>query len=330
MKDGWRLVVHQPGGPDSIERAPLDRWTPGPGEVRVRHDAVGVNYIDTYHRTGLYPRPLPVTLGSEAAGVVEAMGAGVEGMKIGDRVGYATATPGAYATHAVVPSEILVPIPDRVDAKQAAAAMLKGMTAWMLAERCGRVTPGQTVLVHAAAGGVGSLLVQWLKHIGATVIAHAGSAAKARRAAALGADHALDCGYDMLAKAVRDLTDGHGVNSVFDGVGADSWTASLASLSRRGLMISYGNASGPVPPVSLLDLSRAGSLFATRPTLFDYIDTVDARRQAADRLFDLIGRNIVKIDIGLSLPLSQAADAHRALEARRTTGSIVLIPDPVS
>ena len=239
----------------------------------VRHEAVGLNFIDTYHRSGLYKLPLPSGLGGEAAGVVEAVGEGVTGFREGDRVGYFTGPLGAYATHRTIAADRLVKLPDSISFEQAAAAMLKGCTAEYLIERCARVEAGQTVLVHAAAGGVGSILVQWLKAIGATVIAHAGDSRKAAMAKELGADHALCCPMDALAAEVRALTDGQGVPVVLDGVGAASWKASLGSVARRGLIVTYGNASGPVPPFTALDLLSAGSIFVTRPTLADYCRT---------------------------------------------------------
>jgi NADPH:quinone reductase len=225
-----------------------------------------------------------------------------------------------------VPANILVHLPDAMTDETAAAIMLKGLTADMLVGACARIEAGQTVLVHAAAGGVGTLLVPWLKTLGAIVIAHAGSPEKAAKAKAAGADHALSCGFDMLADAVKDHTSGAGVDVVLDGVGKDSWNASLASLRPRGLMVSYGNASGPVPPIAPLDLSRGGSLFLTRPTLFHYIATPQERSAAATRLFDLIASGKLTVEIGQTFPLDQAAEAHRAIASRKTTGSTVLIP----
>ena len=246
----YRLLVRRFGGPEAIEREEIGSLEPAAGEATVRHEAVGLNFIDTYHRSGLYPVGLPSGLGSEAAGVVEAVGSGVEGFAPADRVGYFTGPPGAYATHRSVAADRLVKLPEGIGAETAAAAMLKGCTAEYLIERCARVRAGQTVLVHAAAGGVGSILVQWLKAIGATVIAHAGSVEKAATARALGADQALSCPMAELAAEVRGLTGGEGVPVVLDGVGAASWQASLGALARRGLLVTYGNASGPVPPAS--------------------------------------------------------------------------------
>jgi len=321
----YRLIIRSTGGPEVIEREELGTLTPGPGEVLIRHEAVGLNYIDTYHRSGLYPLSLPSDLGSEAAGVVEEAGDGA-GFIAGERVAYALAPPGAYATHRLIAADRLVRLPDEVDAEAAAAVMLKGCTAEMLVERCARVQAGQWVLVHAAAGGVGSILVPWLKAIGAMVIAHAGSAEKAAIAKDFGADQALSCSLDELAEKVREITDGAGVRTVFDGVGAASWRASLASLGRRGLMVSYGNASGPVPPFSPLDLARGGSLFLTRPTLHDYAASGEELQASAARLFEMIRSGAVPVTIGTRFPLTDAAEAHRALESRATTGSTILVP----
>lgn len=326
QREGYRLVIRRPGGPEVIEKEAIGRPTPGAGEILVRHEAIGLNFIDTYHRSGLYPLSLPSGLGGEAAGVVEAMGEGVDGFREGDRIGYFSGSIGAYATHRLLSAERAVRIPNGVSAEIAAAAMLKGCTAEMLIERCARVRAGETVLVHAAAGGVGSLLVPWLKAIGAIVIAHAGSSEKAEQAAALGADHPLSCPMEELAGAVRALTGSIGVAAVLDGVGAASWAASLGSVARRGLVVTYGNASGPVPPFTALDLLRAGSVFVTRPSLFDYVSTPGEMRASAARLFEMIESGAVPVRIGARYPLSEAAEAHRALEARATTGSTVLLP----
>ena len=320
----YRLILHRTGGPEAIEREELGALEPGPGEVLLRHEAIGLNFIDTYHRSGLYPLTLPSGLGSEGVGVVESAGEGA-GFKAGERVAYPASAPGAYATHRLMPASRLVRLPQAIDAESAAAVMLKGCTAEMLIERCARVQPGEWVLVHAAAGGVGSLLVPWLKAVGAKVIAHAGSAEKAALAAQAGADAALSCRFEELAGKVREIVP-EGVRTVLDGVGAASWAASLACLGKRGLMVSFGNASGPVPPLSPLELARAGSLFLTRPTLFDYIaDPADLQASAA-RLFEMIQSGDVPVRIGGRFPLAEAAAAHRALEARATTGSTLLIP----
>jgi len=314
------------GGPEVLEADTLDIAALGPGEVLVRHEAVGLNFIDTYFRSGLYPVELPGGLGNEAAGVVEAVGDGVTEFQPGERVGYFTGPVGAYATHRSVEATRLAKLPDGIASEQAAAAMLKGCTAEYLIERCAGVTAGQTVLVHAAAGGVGSIAVQWLKATGANVIAHSGSPAKALLAKELGADVSLDCPMEELAARVREATNGDGVPVVLDGVGAASWEASLASVARRGLIVSYGNASGPVPPFTPLDLMRRGSIFITRPTLADYCPTPAEMRASAARLFAMMLAGKVQIQIGARFRLAEAADAHRALESRSTTGSTVLIP----
>ena len=326
MSDPYAFLLRRTGGPEVLEAEHIDVPRPGPGEVLVRNEAVGLNFIDTYHRSGLYKLPLPSGLGGEGAGVVEAIGEEVAGFREGDRVGYFTGPLGAYATHRTIDPDRLVKLPDPMSAEQAAAAMLKGCTAEYLIERCARVERGQAVLVHAAAGGMGSILVQWLKAIGATVIAHAGDSRKAALAAELGADHSLCCPMDSLAAEVRGLTGGAGVPVVLDGVGASSWKASLGSVARRGVVVTYGNASGPVPPFTAIDLLSAGSIFVTRPTLADYCKTADEMRASAARLFEMVEKGAVEIRIGASFPLLEAADAHRALEARSTTGSTVLIP----
>ena len=324
---GYRMVMHAIGGPEVIVAEPLGTLMPGPGEAVVRHAAVGLNFIDTYRRAGLYPVDLPAGLGTEASGTVEAIGDGVTAVRVGDRVAYATGPLGAYATARVIPAEHLVAVPDAVDYAVAAAGTLKGMTACFLVEDCARVQPGQTVLVHAAAGGVGAILVQWLVAAGATVIAHTGSAAKAEMARTLGASHALHCPMDELAAVARELTEGRGVDHVFDGVGAASWTASLGAVASRGLLVSYGNASGAVPAFDALTLMRAGSIFVTRPTLGDYAATPAALRALAARVFGRIASGDITVPVGQRFPLAKAAEAHRRLEARATLGATVLTID---
>jgi len=326
MTEPYRFCLRETGGPEVLEAEPIDVPKPAAGEVVIRHEAVGLNFIDTYHRSGLYPLPLPSGIGNEAAGVVEAVGEGVTGLREGDRVGTFSGPLGSYATHRAVPADRVVRLPDTVSFEDAAALMLKGCTAEMLIERCARVAAGETVLVHAAAGGVGSVLVPWLKAVGASVIAHAGSRPKADVAAAAGADHASCCPMDELASEVRALTGGKGADVVLDGVGAASWPASLGAVARRGLIVTYGNASGPVPPFTALDLLKAGSIFVTRPSLFDYVVTAEEMQASAARLFEMVTNGTVKAQIGARFPLIEAAEAHRALEARRTTGSTVLLP----
>ncbi len=326
MPEAYRFCLRRTGGPEVLGAEAMDAPRPGPGELVIRHEAVGLNFIDTYHRSGLYPVPLPSGLGAEAAGVVEAVGEGVDRFREGNRVGYFSGPLGAYSTHRTIPADRVVKLPDALGGEEAAALLLKGCTAEMLIERCARVQPDDTILVQAAAGGVGSVLVPWLKTIGATVVAHAGTSAKAHKAKELGADYALSGPLDQLAGQVRALTDGRGVRVVLDGVGAASWPASLASVARRGIIVTFGNASGPVPPFTALDLVRAGSIFVTRPSLFDYVVSRDELEHSAGRLFEMIERGVLKAQIGARFPLLEAADAHRALEARQTTGSTILIP----
>jgi NADPH2:quinone reductase len=311
------------GGPEVFEAVDLPVPSPGPGQVLVRHQAVGLNFIDTYHRSGLYPMKTPVVLGLEAAGLVEAVGDGVSRFAVGDRVAY-NGTLGAYAQAAVVPADRAVKVPDAVSL-ETAAVLLKGMTAEFLVRRCHRVEPGQTVLVHAAAGGVGSILVQWTKALGATVIATVGTEAKAALARAHGADHVILYGEEDVAARVLEITGGQGVAVVYDGVGKDTFEASLKSLGRRGVLATFGNASGPAPAIAPLELSGK-SLFLTRPRLFDYIATTEELDESAAALFAVLESGAVKIDIGQTFPLAQARAAHEALEGRRTTGATLLIP----
>ena len=322
----WRIAVREFGDADVLKREEIHLPDPGPGEVRLRIEASGLNYIDTYHRSGLYPVQLPSGLGVEAAGRIEAIGPGVEGWTAGDRVGCLPLAPGSYATHMLCNASRLIALPLAISSEIAAAVMLKGFTAWMLIERCARVQPGQIVLVHAAAGGVGTLLVPWLKRVGAIVIAHTGTQAKAAAAKGMGADHALWGPLAPLAAEIRSLTGGHGADVILDGVGQASWAASLGAVAKRGLIVSYGNASGPVPPVPPLDLQKAGSVFLTRPRMYDYADTPEAMEMAAARLFGLIIDDTLKVRVDQQFALADAAKAHHALEGRLTTGSTILIP----
>ncbi len=315
--------IERTGGPEVIEWIDVDLPAPGAGEVLVRHAAVGLNFIDAYFRSGLYPSALPAGLGSEAAGVVEAVGAGVE-LSVGTRVAGFGPSRGAYATARIVPANELIALPDDIDDRTAAAIMLKGTTTEFLVDRCARVQSGQTALVWAAAGGVGHLLCGWLKARGATVIAIVGSADKA---ASVTADHVLNHRTDDIAARVRDLTGGQGVDTVFDGVGAASWEASLKSTRRRGLIVSFGNASGAVSGVALNVLAGHGSLFVTRPTLFDYYVTPDERAAGFDALFAMLRSGAIRPDIGQEYALEDAAAAHRALEAGETRGSTLLMPE---
>ena len=319
-------TIRHTGGPEVIEWQDAEIGAPGAGEVLLRQTAIGLNYIDTYFRTGLYPMPLPGGLGVEAAGVIEAVGDGVDDFAVGDRVAYFGNKPGAYATHRLVTPQNLVKLPDGIDDTTAAAAMLKGCTAEFLVERCARVQAGETVLVHAAAGGVGLLLVQWLKAIGARVIGTTSSEAKAELARAHGADEIIFYDREAIAPRVRELTGGEGVRVVIDGVGRATFDASLDSLQRRGLLVSYGNASGPVGAIDFAILARKGSLFATRPTLFDYYATRAEIEAGTARLFAMIAGGQLKVRIDQSFALEDAATAHRDLEARATTGSTILLP----
>lgn len=314
------------GGPDVLGLATVEIGDPGIGELRVRHTAIGVNYIDTYHRSGLYPVPLPGGIGLEAAGVVSAIGPEVIDFAVGDRIAYCWGPLGSYASERLIAADRVVSLPDGISDMVAAAALLKGCTTEFLVDRCARVEAGQTALVHAAAGGVGQLLVQWLRATGARVIATAGTAAKAEIARTAGADDVILYAESDFAEAVAALTDGVGVDVVFDGVGRDTWAGSLKSLKRRGLLVSFGNASGPVTGVDLGILSREGSLFVTRPTLFDYSVTIEERRASADKLWSRLLDESLTVSVGQEFALAAAADAHRALEARTTTGSTILLP----
>lgn len=318
--------IERTGGPDVIQLVDEALPPPGPGEVRLRSTAIGVNFIDTYFRSGLYPTPLPSGIGSEGAGVIEALGPGVESFAAGDRVATFGPPLGAYASERNLPAASLFKLPDGIDDETAAAVLLKGCTAEFLAERCGKVQPGWTVLVHASAGGVGQILVRWLKAIGATVIGTAGTEAKAEAARAAGADHVIvHRGADIAAR-VHELTGGAGVPVVFDGVGAATWEASLAATARRGLIVNYGNAGGPVEGVKLAALSRHGSLFVTRPTLYDYYATPEDRAAGVARLFAMLESGAVRAEIGQRYRLEDAAEVHRALEAGETVGATILLP----
>jgi len=326
MMQARQAIVTRTGGPEVIGWHSVDVPAPAPGEVTLKQNAVGLNYIDTYHRRGIYPMELPGGLGLEAAGQVVALGAGVEGIALGDRVATFGPERGAYADIRNVAATSLIALPDDISDEIAAAALLKGCTTEFLVERCAKVQPGQAVLVHAAAGGVGLLLVQWLKSVGATVIGTVSSEEKAALASKAGADHIVLYTREDTAKRVRELTGGAGVRVVFDGVGLDTWEASLDSTGKRGLIVSYGNASAPVTGISLGVLATKGSLFNTRPTLFDYYADAGERAAGAARLWEMIRSGKVKVTIGQSYPLEQAEQAHRDLEARATNGSTLLLP----
>ena len=320
------IRIEQTGGPEVLHIVDIPKPEPKPGEVLVRHTAIGVNFIDTYHRTGLYPIKLPSGLGMEGAGQVEAVGEGVTRFAPGDLIAYASGPIGAYAEFHVVTADRAVQLPAGVSAQTGAAALLKGMTAEFLLRRCYPVRSGQTILVHAAAGGVGSILVQWAKVLGATVIATVGSQAKAERVTTLGADHVILYRDQDVAAEVRKITGGLGVPVAYDSVGAATFEGTLGSLARRGLFVSYGNASGPAPAIEPGRLSRMGSLYLTRPTLFDYAATTDELDASAAALFGVIASGQVKIDIGQTFALSDARAAHEALEGRDTVGASLLIP----
>ena len=320
------IRVHEHGGPEVLRLEDLDVPDPGPGQVRVQQRAIGLNFIDTYHRSGLYPVQLPTGIGMEAAGVVESVGDGVSDLKPGMRVAYAGGPPGAYAELRNVSADKLVPLPEALDDETAAAIMLKGMTIEYLIRRTVPVQAGDTVLFHAAAGGVGLIACQWLAHLGATVIGTVGSDDKAQLAAAHGCHHPIVYTKEDFVQRVRELTDGKGVRVVYDSVGKDTVHRSLDCLRRRGTLVAFGNASGPPDPLNLLDLSRKGSLFVTRPTLFDYVATRDELLASAGALFDVVGSGAVKVQIGQRFGLHKAEQAHRALEQRRTTGSTLLLP----
>ncbi|MCA3753682.1 MAG: quinone oxidoreductase [Phenylobacterium sp.] len=314
------------GGPEVLDLVDLPDPEPGPGQLLVRQSAIGVNYIDTYHRSGLYPLRLPSGLGMEGAGDVVAAGEGVERFAPGDRVAFASGPIGAYADLHLVDAARAVRIPEGVDERTAAAALLKGMTAEFLLLRCRPVQPGEPVLIHAAAGGVGQIMVQWARALGAEVIATAGSPAKADRARALGAHHVILYGEQDVAAEVRRITGGAGVTAAYDSVGASTFEGTLGSLARRGTFVSFGNASGPPPAVEPGRLMRMGSLFFTRPTLGDYIATTPELDASAAAVFGRIAAGEISIEIGQTFPLSQAKAAHEALEARQTVGSTLLIP----
>ncbi len=319
------IRIHQNGGPEQMQWEEAAVAEPGLGEVRVRNTAVGLNYIDTYHRSGLYPMPLPLVPGSEGAGVVEAVGSRVREFKVGDRVAYAQPI-GAYAEVLIRPVARLVKIPAGIKDETAAAMMLKGMTAWYLCRRTYRVKKGDTVVVHAAAGGVGQILCQWAKHLGATVIGTVGSDEKVALAKKVGCRHVVVMSREKLSERVKAITRGKGVPVVYDGVGKDTFMESLDCLSPLGLMVSFGNASGAVSPVNIGVLAQKGSLFLTRPTLVNYVSAREDLLTAARELFAVVKKGAVKITINQRYPLREAAQAHRDLEARRTTGSTVLLP----
>ncbi len=320
------IRIHEAGGPEVLRWEDVEVGTPGPGQVRLTHTAVGLNYIDTYQRSGLYPLELPATLGMEGAGVVEALGEGVSGLQVSDRVAYATPPPGSYSEARLIAADRVVKLPDAIDDRTAAAMRLQGLTVQYLIRQTHRVAAGETVLFHAAAGGVGLIACQWLKHLGATVIGTVGSAEKTELARAHGCTHTINYREEDFAARVKELTNGEGVPVVYDSVGKDTFEGSLQCLGPLGLMVSFGSSSGPVPSFELGRLGALGSLFITRPTLMTYAAKRADLEAMSEELFEVVLSGAVKIEINQTYPLSETAQAHRDLEARKTTGSTVLLP----
>jgi NADPH2:quinone reductase len=317
------IRIHQPGGPEALKWEEVEVGEPGPGQARIRQAAAGLNFIDVYHRTGLYKQPLPFTPGVEGAGTVEAVGPDVEHLKAGDRVAYAGPI-GGYAEERLVPADRLVKLPDDISFDQAAAIMLQGMTARMLLRAVFPVQQGDTILIHAAAGGVGLVMCQWASALGATVIGTVSNEEKAELARAHGCDHPILYTHQDFVEEVKKLTGGEMLPVVYDSVGRTTFAKSLDCLKKRGLMVLFGSSSGPVPPFDPGLLAQKGSLFLTRPTLFDYIGTRQELEQSASDLFEIVGSGKVKVEIKQRFPLKDAAEAHRVLEARQTTGSTIL------
>ncbi|MGB5421270.1 MAG: quinone oxidoreductase [Desulfobacterales bacterium] len=322
------IVINQTGGPEVLQWVDYDPGPPGPGEVRLRHEAVGLNFIDVYHRTGLYPLPsLPAVPGMEGSGTVEAVGDGVTEVAAGDRVAYAGLPPGAYAQVRRIPADRLVKLPESITTRQAAAMMLQGMTARYLLRGCFDVKAGDTILIHAAAGGVGSIVCQWAKHLGAAVIGTVGSEEKAATATANGCDYPILYTKEEFVARVKEITEDRGVDVVYDSVGQATFMKSLDCLRPLGTMVSFGQSSGPVAPLELGHLSAKGSLFLTRPTLMTYTAKRENLLIHARDLFEVVEKGVVKVEIRQTYPLSDAARAHRDLEGRRTTGSSILLPE---
>lgn len=322
------IRIQQYGGPEVLQLVDVEVGSPGPGEVRIRHQAVGLNYIDVYQRVGMYPLPLPLQLGMEGAGYVEEVGAGVTHLSVGDRVAYASQPPGSYCEARVMPARNVVVLPDGIDFETGAAMMLKGMTVQYLLRRTlpqGGLQAGDSVLFHAAAGGVGLIACQWARAMGLNLIGTAGSDEKCRLALEHGACHAINYRTEDFAARVREITAGRGVKVVYDSIGKDTFERSLDCLSPFGLMVSYGNTTGAVSAFSLGVLGQKGSLYVTRPTLFNHLATREATQEMADDLFAQVSSGVVRIRIDQRFVLEQVADAHRALESRQTTGSTVLV-----
>lgn len=320
------IRFQQPGGPEVLSWERVDLPAPAAGEATVQQAAVGLNYIDTYHRSGLYPVPLPSGIGLEGAGVVTAVGAGVSEVNVGDRVAYAGGSVGAYAEARNLPAHRLLRLPDGIDFRTAAAMMLQGLTAAYLLRRTYRVQAGEAVLIHAAAGGVGLIACQWAKALGATVIGTVGSSAKGELARAHGCDHVINYSTEDFTQRVREITAGEGVPVVYDGVGKDTFMGSLDCLRLLGMMVTYGNASGPIPPLDLLLLSQKGSLFITRPSIMSYTAKRADLEALGAELFEVVVSGQVRIEVNQTYALKDAAQAHRDLEARKTTGSTILLP----
>lgn len=320
------IRINRTGGPEVMEYVDVEVGDPGPGEARVRHHAIGVNFIDVYFRTGLYPHPLPAGLGKEGAGVVEAVGEGVTEVKVGDRVAYAGGPNGAYAQVRNMPASLLMRLPDAISFETAAAMMLQGLTVQYLFNRTTQLKRGDTILFHAAAGGVGLIACQWARAMGVNMIGTVGSDAKADLALAHGCTHVINYNKENFVERVRELTEGRGVPVVYDSIGKDTFIGSLDCLAPLGMMVSFGSASGAVPPFSLNELASRGSLFVTRPSLFSYTTPRDALDDMAADLFSMVESGKVKIEINQRYALKDVAQAHRDLEARKTTGSTILIP----
>lgn len=320
------VIIEAAGGPEQLKLVDLPLGEPGPGEVRIRHHAIGLNFIDVYFRTGLYPLALPHALGMEGAGVIEAVGEGVTHLMPGDRAAYAAQPPGAYAEARVMPAAHVVPLPEAIGFETAAAMMLQGMTVEYLFHRTTPLKAGDKVLFHAAAGGVGQIACQWARSEGIELIGTAGSAEKCQMALDAGASHCINYREEDFPTRLREITGGEGVDVVMDSIGKDTFTGSLDSLKPLGMMISFGNASGPVPPFSLNELSGRGSLKITRPTLFTHIAKHDTCMAMAGHLFEKVASGAVQIHIGQRYRLDEVAQAHEDLEARRTTGSTILLP----
>lgn len=323
------VQIRQTGGPEQMELVDVQVGNPGPGEIRIRHHAIGLNFIDVYQRTGLYQLPLPLTLGMEGAGVVEAVGEGVTHLKVGDRAAYASHPPGSYSEVRVMPAKTVCKLPDAISFETGAAMMLKGLTAQYLLKRTqpqGGLKEGDHVLFHAAAGGVGLIACQWARAMGLQLIGTAGSDEKCQLAKSLGAAHVINYSKEDFKERVKEITGGKGVKVVYDSVGKDTWDKSLDCLQPLGLMASFGNASGPVPPFAPGILGAKGSLYVTRQTLFTHIATRESTQQMADDLFGVVTSGKVQIRIDQKFPLAQVREAHEALEARKTTGCTILLP----